>query len=195
MARDGRGPRCPASLLPTPARQPGVLPRNQATLHLLSGVMSTPFNWLLLAQANFYSLDYPFSFPLFSANGLTMCLPVTSPPLLASREESLNRSSLKGWACAGRNVGWCLGHGLPLLASTAAWPQMLQYFMGVPPLVWPIQGRVLCLFVPHLNPVPGCPCACDRWPGCLRWAGGCRFSTQPSFPVTSEREGRGRQWQ
>lgn len=127
---DGRGLRCPASLLPTPARQPGVLPSNQATLHLLSGIMSTPLNWLLLAQANFYSLDYPFSFPLFSANGLTMCLPVTSPPLLASREESLNLSSLKGWACAGRNVGCCWGQGSLLLTSTASWPQMLHYFMG-----------------------------------------------------------------
>lgn len=100
---------------PSPARQPGVLPSNQATLHLLSGIMSTPPppstpTLLLLAQANFpFSLDYPFSFPLFSTNGLTMCLPVTSPPLLASREESLNLSSLKGWVCGGRNAGLLLG--------------------------------------------------------------------------------------
>ena len=39
---DGRGPGRPLSAPASSALQPGVLPCDQATLHLLSGIMSSP---------------------------------------------------------------------------------------------------------------------------------------------------------
>ena len=92
---DGRGPRRPLSAPASPA-QPGVLPSNQATLHLPSGITSSPRCCWHKPTFILLFTGYPFSFPLFFANGLTRRLPVTFPPLLAAGlEEGLNLSNLK----------------------------------------------------------------------------------------------------
>lgn len=76
--------------------RPGVLPSNRATLHLPSGIMSSPRCCWHKPTFILLFTGYPFSFPLFFANGLTRRLPVTFPPLLAAGlEEGLNLSNLK----------------------------------------------------------------------------------------------------
>lgn len=73
--------------LPPPLPAAGTLPSNPATLHLLSGIMSSPLRCWHKPAFLLLVTGLSFQFPIVSANGLTRRLPVTFPPPLAALKE------------------------------------------------------------------------------------------------------------
>lgn len=156
-----------------PHQQPGVLPSNQATLHLPSGIMSSPLRCWHRPAFLLRLTGLSFQLPIVLADGLPTCLPVTFPPLLAALEDSLNLPDLQGWTCGGRNAARSSGTCVTLWPSgqPAARPRCHNIVRGARPssVPWPI-------FRVSLSPTPIKHMAvprCDRWPGCLRWDGAC----------------------
>lgn len=107
----GRGPEHGQLLPPPPAagssaQQPGHPPSAVCSNELTLRCWHKPAFPLPLAGLSFQG-------PIVMLNGLTTCLPVTFPPLLAALEDSLNPSDLQGRACGGRNGPGARGPASP----------------------------------------------------------------------------------
>lgn len=131
----GEGSAVHSQLLPPPPAA-GVLPSNRATLHLPSGIMSSPLRGWHKSAFLLLLTGLSFQFPIVLANGLTTRLPVTFPPLPAALEESLDPSDLQGRACGGRNATGSSRTCVTLWPSVqpSAQPPVSQHCMGRPPL-------------------------------------------------------------
>lgn len=100
--------------LPPPLPAAGTLPSNPATLHLLSGIMSSPLRCWHKPAFLLLVTGLSFQFPIVSANGLTRRLPVTFPPPLAALEEGRSPADLKaGRVLAGMWPRGARGHASP----------------------------------------------------------------------------------
>lgn len=111
--------------LPPPPRLAGSsAEKQQATLHLPSGIMSSPRCCWHKPTFILLFTGYPFSFPLSFANGLTRRLPVAFLPLLAAGlEEGLNLSNLKSRR-GGRHAALVLGCSSWTSWQSRVWPRV-----------------------------------------------------------------------